>query len=143
MHAAIQLAACWALAFLTLGLALVLLNIFFGLIGNDLELRSVGTEAAIASVASLIEGGSAWLILSFAPAAARAMIIPAIVVAVIYQMAHLEDWSRSDVFMLLIFQAVIGCFGVTLFFGHFQAAIFILVGFVVVLAVIASFASSL
>jgi len=38
MLAALQLAAFWAVAFLSLGLAVVLLNIYFGLIGNDLEL---------------------------------------------------------------------------------------------------------
>ena len=143
MHAAIQLAAYWAVAFLTLGLAVVLLNIFFGIIGNDLELRSVGAEVVIACVASLVEAASVWLVVSFIPMAARALVVPVIIVALIYKLAHLEDWSRYDVFMLLIFQAVIGCFGVSLAFGHFQTAIIILAGFWIVLFVIASFAKSL
>jgi hypothetical protein len=143
MHTAIQLVAYWAVAFLTLGLAVVLLNIFFGIIGNDLELRSVGAEAAIAGVASLVEAASVWMVISFIPLAARALIVPVIIVALIYKITHLEDWSRYDVSMLLIFQAVIGCFGVSLLFGHFQIAIIILGGFAIALFVIASFAKDL
>ena len=120
MHATIQLAAYWAVAFLTLGLAIILLNIFFGVIGNDLELRSVGAEVAIAGVASLVEAASVWVVVSFIPLAGRALFVPAIIVALIYKIAHLEDWSRYEVIMLLLFQAVIGCFGVSLLFGHFH-----------------------
>jgi hypothetical protein len=143
MHAAIQLAMYWVLAFLSLGMALVLLSIFFGVIGNDLELHSAGLEVAIAGVSSLIEALSFWLVVAFIPAGSRALIIPVVIVALIYKVAHYEDWGRFDVFMLLAFQAVIGFLGVSLFFGHFQAAIYILVGFGVVLAVIAGFAKSL
>lgn len=143
MHAAIQLVLYWVLAFLTLGLALVLLNIFWGLIGNDLELRSVGSEAVIAGVSSLIEALSFWLVVTFIPLGSRALIIPVVIVALIYRVTHYEDWGRFDVFMLLAFQAVIGFWGVSLFFGHFQTAIFILVGFGIVLAVIALFARDL
>lgn len=143
MHAAIQLVAYWSVAYLTLGLALVFLNIFFGFIGNDLELRSVGTEAAIVGVASLVEAASVWAVMSFVPTAIRALIVPVIIVALIYKIAHLEDWGRYDVFMLLIFQAVIGCVGVSLIFGHFQAAIIILAGFAFALFIIASFARTL
>ena len=143
MHAAIQLVIYWVLAFLTLGMALLLLNIFFSLIGNDLELRSVSSEIAIASVSSLIEALSFWLVVTFIPAGSRALIIPVVVVALIYKIAHYEDWGRFDIFMLLAFQAVIGFFCVSLFFGHFQTAIFILLGFGVVLTIIASIAKSL
>jgi len=143
MHAAIQLVAYWSVAFLTLGLALVLLNIFFGLIGNDLELRTVGAEVVIAGAASLVEAASVWAVISFVPTATRALIVPVIIVALIYKIAHLEDWGRYDIFMLLLFQVVIGCFGVSLMFGHFQTAIIILAGFAAVLAVVAGFAKSL
>jgi hypothetical protein len=143
MHAAIQLMMYWVLAFLTLGIALVLLNIFFGLIGNDLELRSAGSEAVIAGVSSFIEALSFWLVVTFIPLGSRALIIPVVIVALIYKVVHYEDWGRFDVFMLLAFQAVICFWGVSLFLGHFQTAIFILVGFGVVLAVIAFFARGL
>ena len=143
MHAAIQLGVYWGLAFLSLGMALVLLSVFFGIIGNDLELRSIGSEVAIASISSLIEASSFWLVVTFIPAGSRALIIPVVIVALIYKIAHYEDWGSFEVFMLVAFQAVIGFFGVSLFFGHFQAAIYIIVGFGVVLAVIASFAKSL
>jgi hypothetical protein len=144
LHQAIQLAGYWALAFLTLGIAVVLLNIFFGLTGYDLELRSVGSEAAIAATASFVEAGTMWLVMQFVPAAAlRVAIIPGLVVAVIYKFSHLVDWSRYHIFMLLVFQAVIGCFGASLVLGHFQAAIAIAVVFSIVLAVIVGTARNL
>ena len=64
-HMAVQLGLFWVLAFLSLCLALVLLNIFFALIGNDLELLSIGSEAAIAGVCSLIEALRRVLKISF------------------------------------------------------------------------------
>jgi hypothetical protein len=69
MHAAIQFLGFWALAFLTLGTALVLLNIFDGFIGNDLTLQSVREKAVVAGIASLVEGGSVWLVATFVPGA--------------------------------------------------------------------------
>jgi hypothetical protein len=71
------------------------------------------------------------------------MIVPALVVALIYKVAHLEDWGRFEILLLLVFQIVIGCLGVSLFFGHFQTAMIILFVFAAVLAVIAGIARSL
>jgi hypothetical protein len=143
MHAALQFAAFWTVAFLSLATAVVLLNIYFGFIGNDLELRSVGKESAIAGVASFVEAGSLWLILTFAPGALRAMIFPVVVVALIYRFAHVEDWSGYDAFMLLAFQVVLVFVGVSLMYGHFQAALVLWVGFVFFLVVVAAIARSL
>jgi len=143
MHAAIQLLVLWVLAFLSLGTALVLLNIFYDQIGDGLELFSLGKEAVIAGIASLVEAASLWLVVAFVPTAARAMIIPALIVALIYKVAHLEDWGRFEILLLLVFQVVIGCLGVSVFFGHFETAIIILVAFAAVLAVIAGIARSL
>jgi hypothetical protein len=143
MHAAIPLLVFWVLAFLSLGTALVLLNIFYDLIGDGLELFSLGKEAVIAGIASLVEAASLWLAVAFVPTAARAMIIPALIVALIYKVAHLEDWGRFEILLLLVFQVVIGCLGVSVFFGHFETAIIILVVFAAVLAVIAGIARSL
>jgi hypothetical protein len=143
MHAVIQLAEYWAFAFVTLALAVVLLNIYDGLIGNDLELLTAGKEAAIAAFASLIEATGLWLITSYVPTAMRAMIFPIFVAAVIYKIAHFQDWSRYDVFMLLIFQAAITFIGISLVYGHFQSAIVILVAFAFFLIVIGSFLKDL
>ena len=102
-----------------------------------------GQEAVIAGIASLVEGGSAWLVVKFVPAAARALIVPAIIVAIIYKLAHLTDWSRYDVFMLLLFQAVIVAVGGSLLVGQFQAAFVILLVFAFALALVAFFARGL
>jgi hypothetical protein len=140
MHTAIQLSILWAAAFFSLSTALVLLNTFYSLIGDGLELLGLGKEAVVAAIASLVEALSLWLVLSFVPAAGRALIIPALIVVLIYKVAHLEDWGRLEIFLLLIFQLFIGGLGATLFYGQFQMAITILVGFGVVLAIIAAFA---
>jgi hypothetical protein len=147
MHLTIELAAFWAVAFLTLCAAVVLLSIFDGLIENDLELQSVGKEAVIAGIASLIEAVGIWLVILFIPVAyrslgMRALIIPALMVGLIYKMAHF-DWSRYDAPLLLMFQFVIGCLGGCLFSGHVESALLILVGFGAFLAVFAAFARSL
>lgn len=143
MHAALIFVVIWLLAFITLSAAVLLLNIYYQIIGNDLVLRSLRQEAAIAGIASLIEGGSAWVIVSFLPAAVRAMFIPALIVAIIYKFSHLEDWTRYDVGLLLIFQFVIACSGGALFSGHFQAALIIVAVFVGFLALVGSFVRSL
>lgn len=142
-HAMIQLAVFWALAFLSLGLALVLLNIFFALIGNDLELRSAGSEMVVAGICSLIEGLGFWLVITLIPGGSRALILPVLIVALIYKAAHYEDWGRFDIFMLLAFQTAIGFMAVSLFFGRFQPALFVLIGFGGLLTVIALCAKSL
>ena len=148
MHAAIELAAFWAVAFLTLCAAVVLLNIFGDVIESDMELLSPRKEAVIAGIASLIEAVGVWLIVLFIPVmyralALRAMIIPVVIVALIYKVAHLESWSVFEVGLLLAFQVAIGCLGASLISGHFQAAIMIVVVFGIILAVIATFAKNL
>ncbi|HEY1660820.1 MAG TPA: hypothetical protein VGI03_00230 [Verrucomicrobiae bacterium] len=148
MHAAIELAAFWAIAFLTLSAAVVLLNIFCNVIENDMELLSVGKEAIISGLASLIEALGAWLIVLFIPASLRpmglrAMIVPLIIVGLIYRVAHLESWSIFEVGLLLAFQLAAGCLVATLISGHFLAAIMVVAVFGVMLAILASFAKNL
>lgn len=142
MHHAIQLLIFWALAFLTLGAALACLNIFCNLIDNGLELLSLGKEITVAGVASLVEAASLWLVVTFVPAAGRAMIIPALIVAVIYKVAHYEDWNQFEIILLLLFQIVIGCLGACLFSGQFKLAGIVLIGMAVILGIIAGFAKS-
>ncbi len=148
MHAAIELAAFWAVAFITLCLAVPLLSIFGDVIESDLELLSLGKEAIIAGIASLIEAVGVWLITLFIDAryhgiALRAMIIPVIIVVLIYKIAHLESWSIFEAGLLLAFQIVISCFVVALISGHFGVAVMIVVIFGIILAVIAALARSL
>jgi hypothetical protein len=138
MHSAIQFVVFWALAFVSLGAALVLLNIYYSFIGYDLTLRTLGQEATLAAIAALIEGGSLWLVLSFVPAAARALFVPVLIVAVIYKLGHLEDWSRYDIFFFLAFQLVIACAVVLVFTGHFSTALIIVSVFGAFLVVIGS-----
>jgi len=142
MHAAIELLIFWALAFVALCLSVYVLAIFDGLIENDLELLSLGKEVAIAGVASFIEALAVWLVVLVIQApyrglGLRALILPALVVALIYKIAHLEHWSRYDVLLLLLFQMAIVCLGASLLTAHFGSAALVLVFFCLLLAGIA------
>src|SRR5690349_2385166 len=142
MHAVFQLSALWALAFASLSLAIVLLGLFYSLIGDGLELLSLGKEILLAAAASLIEAVSVWLVLTYVPAATRALFLPALVVALLYKVAHMQDWGRLEIFLLLIFQAFIAGLGAALFFGQFLTALVLLAGFAVILFVVGVFVRS-
>ena len=120
-------------------MALLVLNVFFALIEDDLTLQSLGKEALIAAVASLIEAASVWVVITFIPLGARALFIPALIVGLIYKITHLEDWSHYEIILLLLFQVVIAAVGASLLSGHFAAAIGILFIFAVCLAVTVAF----
>ena len=139
VQSALHIVEFWALAFITLCAALVLLNIFFALIENDLALLSVGKETALAAVAALIEGASVWVVATFIPLGGRALFVPALVVGIIYKVAHFEDWSRYEIIALLLFQLVIVAFAACLFSGYFSVAFGILFVFAVCLVVTVAF----
>lgn len=122
MHTALILLGLWALAFVTLCLAVLLLAVFWSLIGQDLDLHTVGKEAGVASAAALVEALGLWLISHFAPKAGMAILFPAVVVALIYKTSHAEDWHRFEIICLLLFQSVLAATGATLVLGHFATA---------------------
>src|SRR5471030_68599 len=117
MHAVLHILEFWALAFVSLSVALVLLNIFWNLIEQDLCLKTLGQEAVLVGVASPIEAIGLWLLLPLGPGAMRAMILPALLVGVIYKVAHFEDWSRYEIICLLMFQLIIVAVGASLLEG--------------------------
>ena len=121
----------------------MLLNIFGSIIQSDIELLSLGKEAMIAGISSLIEAAGLWLIVMFIPLALRAMIFPIIIVILIYKVAHLESWSAYEAGLLLVFQVAIGCLIASLVTGHFLSAVMVVVAFGIILAVIAAFLKGL
>lgn len=143
MHPALILLGIWALAFVSLCLALLLLNTYSNLIDYDFMLHSFGKEAILAGICSLIEAVSIWAVLTYLPAASRALIVPAMVVFVIYLLAHFEDWNKYDPGLLLIFQLVIGLVVMCLFTGHSEAALIIAIVFAGALAIIGAIAKAL
>jgi hypothetical protein len=143
MHFALQIVLFWALCFVTLCVALVLLGIYYNVLGSELELRSIGQEAAVAGLASLLEGVCVWFIATFAPQAALGLVAPALLVAFIYKFAHLEDWGRYEVALFVAFQLVLIFVIVCLFMGHFKAAVFTLAIFNAILALVAFIVRSL
>jgi hypothetical protein len=126
MHPALQLLLFWVAAFVTLSLSVVLLHLYSNVIDSDATLNSLRAELILAAVVSLMEGASVWAIFTFVPAAVRALFLPALVVALIYKIAHFETWSRYDVSLLLLFQLVLGGSAVLVLTGHFGPALLLL-----------------
>jgi len=144
MATATQFLQYWALAFVTLCVALALLNLFCHFIDSDLELHSLRKEAVIAGLASAVQGAGFWFSASlFHGDPFRRLVIPGAIVGIIYWLAHLEDWSGYEIGGIAFFQAAILTTGLLLFAGQFKLAIIILGVFVVGLAFIASIAKSL
>jgi hypothetical protein len=145
MHAVLHILEFWVLAFLSLCVTLLLLNIFWDLIEQDLCLQTLGKEAIIAGIASFIEAIGFWLILTFAnsPLGMRGMIIPGLIVGVIYKVAHFEDWTRYEIICLLLFQLVVTTIGAGLLTAHFAMAIIVAIVFAVALAVVIAFIKGL
>ena len=107
MSPALQILILWVGAFGTLCAAILLLNTCWATAGYDLCLRSAGSEAVIAGAASLIEAASVWAVATFVPQGSLGLLIPALVVAAIYRITHVEDWSRYEIICLLLFQVAI------------------------------------
>jgi len=75
--------------------------------------------------------------------AIRAFIVPILIVAIIYKLGHLEDWSRYDIALFMFFQIVMVCSVVSLFAGQFKLAFMMLGIFAAILVIVASFARSM
>jgi hypothetical protein len=136
MQNAMQFLVFWALAFVTLSAALVILNLYCSFLGNEIIFRTLGQEAIIAGIASLVEAAAAWVILSFVPAAIRAMFIPGLIVAIIYKIAHLEDWSRFHLVLLFLFQIALGAVGACFYLGRVATGFMIIGVLVAVLSAV-------
>ena len=111
MHFAIRLFEFWALAFVSLALAVLAMNFFWDFISDGLDLNSLRNELITAAIASLIEGASVWIVVTYVPAAGRALFIPALMVGLLYKITHLEEWGRYEIMCLLLFQLVISIIG--------------------------------
>src|SRR5438445_9758905 len=139
-----QFFAYWALPFVTLCLALVLLSLFYRFIECDLDLHSFRKEVVIAAIASAVQGAGFWFSASlFHGDPFRRLGIPGAIVGIIYWVAHLEDWSGYEIGGIAYFQAAVVIAGLSLVRGEFALGALILGLFAVGLAIIASIAKSL
>lgn len=108
LHAALHILLFWALAFVSLCITLVLLDIFWDLTEQDLCLQTLGKEAVVAAIASLIEAVGLWLIIEYAHEVPPniivcLLIVPGFIVGLIYKFSHIEDWSHYEIIGLLFF----------------------------------------
>lgn len=76
VHATLLLLGLWLFAFVSLCLALLLLNIYSDLIGYDFALYGLRKELILAAICSLIEAVSVWAVKTYVPGAARALLAP-------------------------------------------------------------------
>ena len=133
----------WAIAFVTLCLALGLLAVFYRLIDSDLGLDNVRKEAVIAALASAVQAGGLWFSASLLPGRAPRLTVPVLIVALIYKLGHLTDWSGYEMGGIILFQMVLWNTGLCLLAGQFQLALILLGAFALGLAVIGGIAKSL
>lgn len=144
MNPATQFFIYWALAFVTLCVALALLSVFYRLIDFDLHLHGLRKEAVIAVIASAVQAAGFWFSASlFHGNLPRRLVIPGIIVAIIYKLGHLTEWSGYEIGGIMVFQGMILFTGVCLFAGMFKLVVIVLVVFVICLALIANIARSL
>lgn len=144
MATAAQFLGYWALAFVTLGMALVLLSLFYRFLECDLNLHGFWKEAVIAAIASAVQGaGYSFSASLFNGDPFRRLVIPEAMLAIIYWLALLEDWSGYEIGGIAYFQAAILVAGLTLVTGQFKFGIIMLALFAGGLAIIASIAKSL
>jgi hypothetical protein len=121
-------------------------DLYYRFIDLDLDLRGVGKEAVIAAVASAVQGAGFWVSASlFHGHAFRrpVLVIPSALVAFIYWLSHLEDWSGYEVGGIGFFQAAVLGTGLCIVGGQFVLAAIIFGAFAVGLAIIACVAKSL
>jgi hypothetical protein len=134
----------WALAFVTLSAALLLLNLFCRFIDSAIDFHSVGKEVLVAGVASAVQGAGFWFSASlFQGQPFRRLVIPGVIVASIYWLTHLPDWSGYEVGGIAYFQIALLATGLCLFRGEIQIAVIILGLFIAGLIIIAGIAKSL
>jgi len=80
----------WALSFVTLSAALILLSIFYRLLDSDLGLDEFRKEAVLAVIASAVQGAGFWFSASLFPGDPfRTMLLPGLIVSFTYRLAHL------------------------------------------------------
>ena len=144
MASATQFFQFWALAFVTLSVALMVLSAFCRFVDPDLELLGPTREGIVALVASAAQGGGYWFSASLFPGHPfHRMVIPGMIVAIIYWLTHLEEWSGYEIGGIAYFQGAILSVGLLLVHGEYQLAILISAAFMVGLAIIAGIAKSL
>ena len=122
----------------------MLLNFFCSLIDSDLDMDSVGKEAAVAGVASAVQGADFWLSASlFQGQPFRRLVIPGLIVTNVYWLAHRPEWRSYEVGGIAYFQMALLATGLCLVRGGIQLAVMFLGLFIVGLFIIAGIAKSL
>jgi hypothetical protein len=132
----------WALTFVTLGAAFLALKIFYRLAGSELDLHTGRREFIYVVATSLGQAIAAWFCAPFMGLLGL-MSIALVMAAIVYWVLHFPDWGGFEAMGLAIFEWILWLFISTMMSGDFGRAFFILVLFIVGLAVIIGFGRSL
>jgi len=137
----------WIGAFATLGGALVLLSLYFRILGTDLSLNSMPKELTLALTASAVQAVAVWFVLPFlqgVPPSANSsralLLIPGLVSLLLYKLAHLADWDQYESPGLCSFQFALLLIGGLFVTGDFGLGTFVLSGFATALLLIGAIA---
>ncbi len=139
MPQAIQFLAYWALAFVTLCVALVALHAFYRLVDSDLHLHAWPKEVVVATVASFFQGAGFWAsaLLFHGDAFRRpVLLIPFTISGLVYWMTHLNDWSGYEIGGIALFQAVLAGLFLCMYSAQYKLAVLIAGGFAICLMAI-------
>ncbi len=132
----------WALTFVTLGAAFLALKMFYRLAGSELELHTRRREFIYVAATSLGQAIATWSCAPFMGLLGL-MAIAVVMAAIVYWLVHFPDWGGFEAMGLAIFEWILWILISAMMSGDFGAAFFILVLFIVGLAVIIGFGRSL
>jgi len=130
-------ALLWLAAFGSLIAALLLLFVYFRVLGSDLGLNSWRQELILALVTSAAQAGWSSFVERLAPTYVRGeWIIPALICLLFYKLSHLEDWDRYEVGAVAVSQMLLFVAGHFYVAGQYQVAAIVLGIFVGILLLI-------
>jgi hypothetical protein len=105
-----------------------MLNFFYRFLELDLYLCSLGKEAVIAAIGSAFQGAGFWFSASlFHGNPFHRLMIPGAILAIIYWLAHFEDWNGFEIGGIALFQAAIVATGLCVLGGDFKLGMLLLV----------------
>jgi hypothetical protein len=132
-------ALLWLAAFGALVAALLLLFVYFRVLGSDLGLNTWRQELMLALVTSAAQAGWSSFVEKLAPTYVRGeWIIPALICLLFYKLSHLEDWDQYEVPAVALSQMLLIVAGHQYLAGQYQFATILLGIFGTILFLIGS-----
>ena len=143
----IEFGLLWIGALASLGVALLLMLLYFRILGSDLSFNSVPKELVLALVVSALQAGLVWFTLPYMRGAPPSSVdgqaiylIPGLVSLLFYNLAHVSDWDQYESPGLAMFQFVIVSIAGNFIQGAFGLGVLVLTAFATILCIVGAFA---